>query len=216
LLPFILIMFLLSRWSGGLVERFGAKLPLIVGPVIIAGGYALFAAPGIGGSYWMTYFPAVVVLGLGMALSVAPLTTAVMNSVATHQAGVASGINNAVSRLANLLGIAVMGILMALIFNQALDEQLAPLELTADTRQAIDQQRADLAATTLPADVDAATQTALQQAIQESFISGFRWVMLAAAVLALAGAVSAGAMIEGKAATTEPHPPVDTRVTAET
>lgn len=216
LLPFILIMFLLSRWSGGLVERFGAKLPLIVGPMVTAGGYALFALPGIGGSYWATYFPGVVLLGLGMALSVAPLTTAVMNSVATHQSGVASGINNAVSRLANLLGIAVMGILMTLIFNQALDEQLAPLDLAAHTRQVIDQQREDLAAATVPADVEEATQTALEQAIQESFISGFRWVMLAAAALALAGAASAGAMIEGKAVTTEPASVVDTRLKAET
>jgi MFS family permease len=216
LLPFILIMFLLSRWSGGLVERFGAKLPLVVGPVITAGGYALFAVPEIGGSYWTTYFPAVLVLGLGMALSVAPLTTAVMNSVATHQSGVASGINNAVSRLANLLGVAVLGILMTVIFNQALDEQLAPLDLAAETRQAIDNQRENLAAAAVPADIDPAVQTALEQAIEGAFVWGFRWVMLAAAILALAGAVSAVVMIEGKTATVEPSPVVDTRLKAET
>ena len=216
LLPFILIMFLLSRWSGGLVERFGAKLPLVVGPVITAGGYALFAVPEIGGSYWTTYFPAVLVLGLGMALSVAPLTTAVMNSVATHQSGVASGINNAVSRLANLLGVAVLGILMTVIFNQALDDQLAPLDLAAETRQAIDNQRENLAAAAVPADIDPAVQTALEQAIEGAFVWGFRWVMLAAAILALAGAVSAGVMIEGKTATVEPSPVVDTRLKAET
>jgi hypothetical protein len=151
-----------------------------------------------------------------MALSVAPLTTAVMNSVATHQAGVASGVNNAVSRLANLLGIAVLGILMTLIFNQTLDEQLAPLDLGPETRQAIDEQRENLAAATAPADIDPTVQTALDQAVTESFVAGFRWVMLAAAVLALAGAFSAGAMIEGKAATVEPAPVVDARLKAET
>jgi hypothetical protein len=81
LAPFALVMFLLSRWVEGVVKRFGAKLPLIVGPSITALGFLLFAVPGIGGTYWTTYFPAVLVMSLGMAITVAPLTTTVMNSV---------------------------------------------------------------------------------------------------------------------------------------
>jgi len=197
-LPFILIMFLLSRWSGGLVERFGAKRPLIIGPIIVAAGFALFAAPGMGGTYWTTFFPAVVILGLGMALSVAPLTTAVMNSVATHQAGVASGINNAASRVAGLLGIAVLGIFMAYNFNEALNARLVPLDLSPATQQIVAEQRINLAGARIPPEVEPDTRAALDQAIKEAYVTGFRGVMLVAAGLALTSALIAWAMIAGK------------------
>src|SRR5262249_17936010 len=120
LLPFILILFFLSRWAGGLVERCGPTIPLVVGPLIAALGFPLFTLPGVNATYWRTFFPAIAVLGIGMATSVAPLTTTVMNSVAQNRVGIASGVNNAVARGAGLLAIAVLGIVMLYIFNRAL------------------------------------------------------------------------------------------------
>src|SRR5438309_776804 len=124
LLPFILIMSFLSRWSGGLVACYGPKLPLIVGPVITAVGYLLFLLPGIGGNYWTNFFPPAVVLGLGMAITVAPLTTTVMSSIGQNRAGTASGVNNAVARTASLIAIAVLGVVMLHVFKINLEHRL--------------------------------------------------------------------------------------------
>jgi EmrB/QacA subfamily drug resistance transporter len=195
LLPFILIMFLLSRWSGGLVERYGGKLPLIFGPTISAIGFALFILPAVGANYWSTFFPATVVLGLGMAISVAPLTTTVMNAVPRNRVGVASGINNAVSRVGGLLAIAVLGIVMFDVFNRSLDSRLSSLELPASTRHSLDDQRINLAAQKIPEEIAPAMRQALKQAIDESFVTGFRRVMLVGAALALASGITSMLLI---------------------
>jgi MFS family permease len=199
--PFILLMFLLSRWAGGLVNRYGAKLPLVIGPMITAVGFALFALPDIGsgpGSYWITFFPAVLVMGLGMTVTVAPLTTAVMGAVDQRHAGIASGINNAVSRTAGLLAIAVFGIVALAVFSNSLESQLATLHLSPGVQQLIEVQRTRLAGITIPTSVSAETQAALKRAIDESFVSAFRLVSLLGAALSVLSALSAWLLIEGK------------------
>jgi Na+/melibiose symporter-like transporter len=198
LLPFILIMFALSRWAGGLVDKFGPKRPLMIGPAIAAVGFALFARPGVGGSYWTTFFPAVVVLGLGMAVAVAPLTTTVMGAVEERHAGVASGINNAVSRMAGLLAIAVLNLVVAATFNAALDRSLAALPLPPPAREALDAQRSRLAGADAPAELADALRAAAQQAIDQSYVAGFRLAMLVAAGLALGSAATAWLLIEDR------------------
>lgn len=197
-LPFVLLMFFLSRWSGGLVGTFGPKLPLVIGPLIAAAGFALFAMPGIGGSYWTTYFPAVVVLGLGMAVTVAPLTTVVMGAVEARHAGLASGINNAVARTASVLAIACFGIVVAAAFDRTLDDRLDDLPLPPEARQAIGAQKDDLAAAKAPADLDPTIRSAVDETIDKSFLSGFRLAMLIGAGMAVASAIAAGLLVEGK------------------
>lgn len=198
LLPFSILLGTLSHWSGGLISRYGSKLPLVIGPAIAGLGFALFALPGAHAGYWAGFFPAVTVLGLGMAITVAPLTTTVMGAVGTDRAGVASGVNNAVSRVAGLVAIAVLGILMLSTFNSSLDSSLAKIELPQAARQSIDSQRTKLAATEIPAGLSSSQHDALQGAIDESFVAGFRLVMLVGAGLALASAVSAWILVEGK------------------
>ena len=198
LLPFILIMFVLSRWSGGLVAHYGAKLPLIIGPIIAAAGFALFVVPGISTNYWSKFFPAVLVLGLGMAISVAPLTTTVMNSVPANRAGIASGINNAVSRAAGLLAIAVFGIVMLQTFGRSLDRRLAKIDISMPARHSIDDQRINLAAVRIPDEVPPRQRENLRDVIEQSFVAGFRCVMLVGASLALASAIVSWLLINGR------------------
>jgi MFS family permease len=190
-LPFILIIFLLSRWAGGLVERYGSKIPLVIGPLIAALGFALFMLPGLNAGYWQTFFPAVVVLGTGMAVSVAPLTTTVMNSVAQNRVGVASGVNNAVARGAGLLAIAVLGIVMLYSFNHSMDRQVADWNLPPSVSQSLQDQRSKLAAASLPEELDQTTQQVVREAIGESFVHAFRLIMAIGAALAVVSAIAA-------------------------
>ena len=194
-LPFTLIMGGLSRWSGGLIHRYGARKPLTIGPVIVAAGSALFALPGIGGSYWTTFFPAMAVLGLGMAVSVAPLTTTVMGAAGSQHAGTASGINNAISRIAGMLAIALLGALVVGVFGAALDTRLAELQVPPEIRRALNAEVPKFAEAKVPPQIEGEQRRILEKVLDESFVQSFRVAMLVAAGLALASALCAGLMI---------------------
>ena len=199
LLPFVLTMFLLSRWAGGLVDHFGSKLPLVVGPLVAAAGFALFALPGPqAGNYWANFFPAVTVMSLGMALSVAPLTTTVMGAVEERYVGVASGINNAVARTASLLAVAVFGVFLLSSFQANLSGRLSAMPIPPEERARVLGHSGDLANIRIPDTLGKGTQAGIRQAIQESFVEGFRLVSWLAAGLAAASALASWLLIAGK------------------
>jgi EmrB/QacA subfamily drug resistance transporter len=204
-LPFIVITFLMSRWAGGLVTRYGAKLPLVIGPSIAAIGFVLFAVPGTEGSYWTTFFPAVVVQGLGMSLVIAPLTTTALNSVEGRHSGLASGVNNAVSRTAGLLSIAVLGIFVFASFSSGLDSRTESVTLTPEQRAALESEKVDLGGAEVPEGVDAGTAASIERAVDESFVGAFRLSMYIAAGLAVASALAAAVLIEGKGSVARPE-----------
>jgi len=179
---------LLSRWSGGLLTNYGPKLPLVAGPLIAAAGFLLFAIPDMHAHYWTAFFPAFVVLGLGMAISVAPLTTVVMDSVEQERAGTASGINNAVARVAGVLAIAVLGAVMTAAFAHSLGRSLGGLNLNPDTVHELESNVAKLGSLDAPSSADAQTAATIRASISQAFVYGFRLIMLLCAGLAMASA----------------------------
>ncbi|HEV8214659.1 MAG TPA: MFS transporter [Gemmatimonadaceae bacterium] len=191
LLPFPIIMFVMSRWSGGLIRRVGHRLPLTVGPLIAAVGLATFAIPLRDAFVVSVTLLAIVILGIGMAITVAPLTTTVMESVSSEHSGVASGVNNAVARVAGLIAIAVFGVMISGMFNTRATNKLAHISLSAEAGASVREQLPKLAG----ADIAALPSLTPQQkvdvraAVDSSFTSAFRAAMLVSALLGVAAAI---------------------------
>lgn len=209
-IPFPLLMFLLSRWSGSLVSSYGAKLPLVVGPLVAAAGCLLFGLMGPAGAgpadYWSTVFPAMILMSAGMAVSVAPLTTTVMNAVDDDDAGAASGVNNAVSRIAGLKAVAVLGAVALLIYPVELRDRLSALEaawgvaVPPAVYEHLLREQDRMAATQIPDDfaLDESRRVAIRGAINGAFLKSYRVAMFIAAALAFLSAACAAVMIRGR------------------
>ncbi|HLZ57013.1 MAG TPA: MFS transporter [Ktedonosporobacter sp.] len=196
LLPIVLIVAASSRWTAGLVNHIGPKTPLVVGPLLMAAGLALYIRTGVGGSYWTTFFPAVLLQGIGAAITIAPLTTIVIGAVEARHAGLASGINNAVSRTALVLSVAVLSIVFLGVFSSTLQNRLASLSISPQTRQQIEAQQTRLAGIEIPAEVSAPVRVALTQNIDDAFVTSFRTVMTIAVGLALLSSLCAWLTIQ--------------------
>ncbi len=198
LAPFVILISVLSRSAGGVVARYGERLPLVVGPAVAALGFALTAIPSVGGSYFRTFFAGIVVLGVGMGFTVAPLTAAVMGSVDDHHTGVASGINNAVSRAAGLLAVAALGVVLVSRFNAALDREVSGFSQNDDLVPILARERLALGGVELPASLAPPLRGALRAALDAAFVDGFRALMLVCAAMAALSAMAALIWIDGK------------------
>ncbi|MGE5276954.1 MAG: DHA2 family efflux MFS transporter permease subunit [Acidobacteriota bacterium] len=196
-LPLVLVISLLSRWSGAAADRVGSRLPLTIGPVVAAAGFLLLGMSGRFESYASSLLPALSILGLGMAITVAPLTTAVLNAAGRGDAGAASGINNAVARVASLLAIAVFGILATATFDRSLDWRLDRSGISPRAREAVSIERSKLGAITPPAGLPAAEAGAIEDAVRTSLASSFRTVVLGCAALALLASACAAWGLRG-------------------
>jgi EmrB/QacA subfamily drug resistance transporter len=199
LVPFAVITFVMGRWAGRLVTRYGERLPLMVGPAFAAVGFILFAVPGVGGSYWTTFFPAVVVLGFGMSLVFGPLSTAILNAVAEEHSGLGSGVNRAVQRTAKVLGLAVLAFLVLAAFDNSLDARVNGLDLTPGQEAALRAQEANLgAAHILGKGASGGDNAAIDRAVDHAFLSAFRFAMYISAGMAVTSAIVAALLIQGK------------------
>ncbi len=199
MLPFALLLTLLSRWAGGLVDRYGPRLPLVIGPAITGLGFLMFAFPGLTGGpddFWRTYLPAITVVGAGMGVTVAPLTTAVMGAVSSSHAGVASGINNAVARTAGVLAIAVMGAVFLSSFGGALAAKTEAVVMTAEARTALQQEGRNLGNAAAPAGLSGEAQVAVRGAIRSAFVDTFNLTAYLMAGLAWLSALMAALLVE--------------------
>lgn len=192
-LPFALMLFLLARWGGTLIDRYGARMPLVAGSVVTALGLAMLAIPTTGAPYWSTFLPGVLVLGIGMAVSIPPLTTGVMNAAEDRHAGIASAVNNAASRVAFLIAVAAVGPLLLIAFNWLQAPLMAEIEMPEAVREAIRRDPGRLADLTAP-DGAGAAGPLIVAAAREALIDAFRVATLGLAVLAAASGVVAWVM----------------------
>jgi EmrB/QacA subfamily drug resistance transporter len=202
MLPLAFALIIMSRIMGGLVTRIGARPMLIVGPALAAVGFFLFGVPGVTrgvDDYWTTIFPAALALGIGMGITVVPLTTAVMNAAPTASSGAASGINNAVSRVAGVLAIAVFSALAVSVFGNALHARAADLGLAESQRVTLVAEAPKLADAAVPSNIGDAQVRAVDDAIRASFADTFRMIAWGAAGLAALSALAAALLVERRA-----------------
>jgi EmrB/QacA subfamily drug resistance transporter len=190
-LPFAVALSLLSRWSGSLADRLGARPFLVAGPFVCGLGYLLMAVAGLTrgpADYWVSFFPGVALLGIGMGFTVATLTSSVMGSIAEAHAGIASGVNNAVSRTASVLAIAIVGALALFLFSTRLADRSNQIDLSPQASRALLSEANRLGAAEVPDQVPAALAPQVKNAIQLVFVDVFRTVLLICAALAWLGA----------------------------
>lgn len=199
-LPFILVMAALAPASGLFSGRTGPRAVLVAGSLVTALAFALFALPGVGGSYWTTFFPAACVLGTGFALTVPALSSLVIASAPAGGISLASALNSAISRTAGVIAVAAMGSLLLFLFSGELDRRMTVLGLPESAMAQARADRSRLASAPVPRGLSGKEAESFSDAVKWSFVAGFRHLCVLAAVMAVGAAASAALLVEGRPA----------------
>ncbi len=195
MLPSILLITFLSGPAGSLSDKIGPRLPMIIGPLIVGLGMVLMIFPGSNANYFIAFLPALILFGLGMALVIAPLTKSAL-AVDKRYSGAASGVNNAVSRVAALLAVALLGAIMSMSFSSYLTSSIQESILTHEQQQQIVAQKNRLGGIQVPEAFGQEATLEAKQYIDESFLYSFRIVMGIGAALAFLSAITSFFTIE--------------------
>lgn len=193
-LPFALLVGILSPRVGTLADRVGVRPLLVIGPTITALGLASFALPGIGGSYWTTFFAPMLLTGIGMALTVTPLTTSALACVEPAAAGIASGVNNTAARVGTVLAVAIVGIVITTSYGYAIDRRLATNDVPSAARAVVSARRS-LWDVTIPESVPPDAHAWASTTLRDAFLESFRGAVLLCGAFALLGAAVAALTI---------------------
>lgn len=198
-LPFTLLMIGIARLAGSWADRSGPRLLLILGPAITGVGLLILSFIGQTkgpSDYWTSFFPGILVFGLGMSFTVAPLTTAVMRSVEDEYSGIASGVNNAMTRISNVFANAIFGALAVLLFTGALNTRLGGMPLDKKSKQAAIARAVDLGNAKPPAGISSHDKTVIEGAYRAGFIDTYGKIMRLASALAFLGALMTVVLIK--------------------
>jgi EmrB/QacA subfamily drug resistance transporter len=204
--PISVILFVLSPRFGRIASGTGPRMPMTAGPLVAGVGMLMLLRVDASADYLTQVLPAVIVFGLGLAATVAPLTATVLDSVEERHVGLASGINNAVSRIAGLLAIAVLGAVIAGAFNSTLDSRLAGVPLGPKAQHAVSEARKSALAGSNTNGVPARDRRVVEPAIADASVDGFHLAVLLAGILLLTGGVISGIGIRNPERAGKPRP----------
>lgn len=193
-LPFTILMISVARFAGSIADKYGPRWLLVGGPAVAGAGFLILSFVGQtrgAADYWTSFFPGIMVFGLGMSFTVAPLTAAVMGSVDNHFSGTASGINNATTRIANVFANAVFGALSVVFFSAALQHELKDAHLNAKAHQEIMAEAVNLGNAAVPVDIPTGDKAKVSTFYRQSFIKAYANIMRISSGLAFLAALMA-------------------------
>jgi EmrB/QacA subfamily drug resistance transporter len=187
-LPTTIVMFLLSRRAGRLADRYGPRWFMGLGPLVGAAGLMMLQRVDADPDYWTDVFPAIVIFSLGLAATVAPLTATVLADADERNAGIASGINNAIARIASLIAVAALGAVIAGQFSSALDERLRGTPMSPAAQQVVAQAKQRTLARAEPGNLPRPEAERVARATTQASVSAFHaGVGIAAGLVAIGG-----------------------------